>query len=127
MNRRRGMPLRSAWPGLALAGLLLGPGVATAHAFLRRASPAVGSTVRQAPREVAIDFTEGVEPRFSSITVQDASGAGVATGAAHLEGSGTRLAVGLRPLRAGTYSVTWHAVATDTHRTQGRFSFTVQQ
>ena len=126
MSRRGGMPRRRAWPGLVVAGLLLSPGAAAAHAFLKRSSPVVGSTVRQAPREVAIDFTEGVEPRFSSITVQDASGAVVDAGGVHLEGGGTRLAVGLRPLESGTYSVTWRVVATDTHKTQGRFSFTVR-
>ncbi len=125
MSRRGGT--RCAAPALALAGLLLHPGIAAAHAFLKRASPAVGSTVRPAPREVAIEFTEGVEPRFSSITVQDASGVRVDQGAAHLEGGETRLAVGLRPLVSGSYSVTWHVVATDTHRTQGRYGFTVKQ
>ena len=83
--------------------------------------------MRQAPREVAIEYTEGVEPRFSSITVQDASGIRVDVGAAHLEGGETRLAVALRPLGPGTYSVSWHVVATDTHKTQGRFSFTVKE
>ena len=116
-----------AWAALAAAGLLLSPGIAAAHAFLRHASPAVGGTMRTAPKEVAIEFTEGVEPRFSSITVQDASGARVDDGAVHLEGGETRLAVGLRSLASGTYSVSWHVVATDTHRTQGRYSFTVKE
>ena len=68
-----------------------------------------------------------MEPKFSSIAVQDASGAAVQTGDAHLAGGDTRLSIGLKPLKPGAYKVTWHATATDTHKTQGSFSFTVGQ
>jgi methionine-rich copper-binding protein CopC len=30
------------------------------------------------------------------------------------------------PLKPGVYSVKWHAVTADTHRTQGAFTFTVR-
>ena len=98
---------------------------ASAHAFLKTARPAVGSTVPTAPSQVVIHFTEGVEPVFSTIAVQDAAGARVDVGGVHLEGGAAQLAVGLKPLPPGTYSVTWHVTATDTHKTQGRFTFTV--
>ena len=123
-------PLRTAC-AVATALCLALPVAAQAHAFLKLATPGVGSTLRvargqPAPSQVVIEFTEGVEPQFSSITVQDASGARVDDGAAHLEGGGdTRLAVGLKPLQPGTYTVTWHATATDTHKTQGSYRFTV--
>jgi methionine-rich copper-binding protein CopC len=105
---------------------LLGAGPALAHAFLKSAAPAVGSEVATPPTEVAIDFTEGVEAKFSTIIVQDARGARVDTGAAHLVGgSETRLAVALKPLTPGAYKVVWHATATDTHKTEGSFTFTV--
>ena len=110
---------------MAAAGFVLCAGQAWAHAFLRSASPAVGSTVRAAPTEVAIEFTESVEPGFSTIVVQDAAGAAVATGPVHLAGGAARLAVGVGALPAGAYTVVWHAVSTDTHRTEGRFGFTV--
>jgi copper resistance protein C len=102
-------------------------GPASAHAFLKSASPAVGSTVQTAPAELAIEFTEGVEPNFTTITVVNSSGARVDTGTVHLTpGSDTHLVTGLKPLPPGTYKVTWQATATDTHKTQGSFSFTVQ-
>ncbi len=110
---------------LVFAVMLAARGTAQAHAFLRAASPPVGSTVRQAPAEVVIDFTEGVEPLFSTITVTDPSGQRVDTGRPHLDGGEERLAVAVKPLAAGTYRVTWHATATDTHKTQGSFTFTV--
>ncbi len=104
---------------------LASAGEASAHAFLKTATPAVGSTVPTAPGEVAITFTEGVEPRFSTITVQNAAGARMESGGVHLEGGATVLAVPVKSLPPGAYTVTWHATAVDTHKTQGRFGFTV--
>ena len=106
---------------------MLGAAHAEAHAFLKTAIPAVGSTVQQAPSQVVIEFTEGVEPQFSTITVQDASGARVDAGGVQLAGGDTHLAVGLKPLQPGTYKVIWHATAVDTHKTEGTYSFTVAQ
>ena len=47
-----------------VAGLALFASEASAHAFIKTASPAVGSTVETPPSQVVIDFTEGVEPLF---------------------------------------------------------------
>ena len=107
------------------AGLVLCAGAARAHAFLKTASPPVGSTVQQAPAAVTLRFTEGVEPAFSTITVQDAGGAEVSSGPVRAGVDASSLAVGVKPLTPGAYTVTWHAVSVDTHRTEGRFSFTV--
>src|SRR6185437_8717902 len=108
-------------PGLILAGH-----VAVAHALLERAVPPVGGTVAKAPADVTIVFSETVEPAFSSIVVTDAAGNRLDTGKAQTAaGDAKRLVVGVKPLSPGTYTVTWHATSTDTHRTQGHFSFTV--
>ncbi len=109
-----------------LAGLMLCAGPASAHAFLKTANPAVGSTVQAAPNQVAIEFTEGVEPRFSTIAVQDASGASVAARDVKIQGDHTHHAVALMPLQPGTYKEIWHATAVDTHKTEGNYSFTVK-
>ena len=117
-------------PGLAAALVLLA-GVAVAargeaHAFLKSASPPVGSTVA-APKSVAITFTEAVEPTFSSIVVQDAQRKRVDDGDLHAASSdGKRLEVGLKAVAPGTYTVIWHATSVDTHKTEGHFSFTVK-
>ncbi|MEJ1978997.1 MAG: copper resistance protein CopC [Acetobacteraceae bacterium] len=114
-------------PAALLATALGLAGPASAHAFLKQAAPAVGSTVRTAPTEVAITFTEGVVPQFSTITVVDSSGARVDAGSVHpAPGGDTHLATGLKALPPGLYTVTWHATATDTHKTQGSFTFTVK-
>ncbi len=118
MNMTRIIPLAACLALLASQ--------ADAHAFLKTATPAVGSTVAKSPSQVVIDFTEGVEPRFSTIAVQDAHGKQVATGSTHLVGGDTHLALDIAPLPPGTYTVVWHATATDTHKTEGKFTFTVQ-
>ena len=104
--------------------LLAIPGWSTtahAHAFLDHASPAVGSTVAS-PGAVTLYFTEQLEPKFSGAEVHSASGARVDRGKS-VSGNVMRISVG--GLAPGSYSVTWHVLSVDTHKTQGSFSFTV--
>ena len=91
--------------------------------MLDHASPAVGSTVGVAPKEVVLSFNEKLEPKFSSIEVQNASGASVNAGRARADG--TEMRVGLKPLMPGTYKVIWRVLSVDTHRTTGSFTFRV--
>jgi len=114
------------WTHLTLPAVLLAASPALAHAFLRNSSPPVGSNVPVPPKAVIIDFTEGVEPAFSAIEVQDAQGRRVDEGRPHLvAGNQTRLAVDLPRLPPGEYRVTWQATSVDTHKTEGSFHFTV--
>jgi methionine-rich copper-binding protein CopC len=108
---------------IAMIGLT---GQAEAHGKLKEASPAVEGTVRAAPGEVIITFTEALEPKFSKIEVQDAKGQRVDQGTTQaVPGEPTRLAVALKPLSAGTYRVTWRVVSVDTHRSEGSYQFIV--
>jgi hypothetical protein len=106
--------------------LLLAPlaiTAARAHAFLDHASPLVGSTVRTAPHEVALSYTQDLEAAFSTVEVTDASGARVDQGKPQVSGSTMR--VGLKPIGPGSYRVRWHVLSVDTHTTEGSFSFHV--
>lgn len=106
--------------------LIASAGVAFAHAHLRSASPPADSTVTMVPPEVAITFTEGVEPSFSTIEVTGSNGQRVDQGKPHLVGGdATRLAIGLTALPAGPYTVVWHATSVDTHKTEGTYHFTL--
>jgi methionine-rich copper-binding protein CopC len=110
------------------AGIALSAGLqpAQAHAFLDTADPTVGATVKVAPHAVTLTFTEGLEPRFSSIMVEDSNGQRVDLGDAHTAGEDpTHFAVGLKPLLPGSYKVLWRATSVDTHKTNGSYSFTV--
>lgn len=118
--------MRTAIIAFGALALLAGAPKAHAHAQLDHASPAVGSTVKAAPKDVTLWFTEALEPKFSSIEVRDARGAAMQNGTAHgVAGNTAGLAVAVKPLPPGTYTVKWKALSVDTHRTQGDFTFKV--
>ncbi len=111
---------------LLLAMLVLSPSLAFAHAHLKTANPSADSSVT-APTELSCDFTEALEPRFSTLELQDAAGHKVDTGAMHLDGSDAkRMILPLPKLPPGAYTAVWHATSIDTHRTEGRFGFTIR-
>ncbi|PKU23154.1 copper homeostasis periplasmic binding protein CopC [Telmatospirillum siberiense] len=100
---------------------------AFAHAHLLQAEPAVGAEVASAAA-VRLSFSEGVEGKFSSITVTDAAGRAVSSEPARADPQDGRV-LGLLlpgPLAPGVYSVSWSVVSVDTHRSSGHFTFTVR-
>jgi copper resistance protein C len=106
--------------------LVFGSMPAFAHAELNTTSPAADAILQSAPPEVAIEFSEAVEPKFSKIQVQDSKGLRVDKGDVHAAPTNpNRLTVGLAPLQPGTYKVTWRITSTDTHKTSGSFSFKI--
>ena len=114
-----------AWLAV-LAPLLTSP--AFAHAFLERADPPVGSSVPTAPHTLTLRFTEGVEPLFSTVAVNDGNGTAITVGKPHTaSGNDRELLVSLPDLHSGRYTVTWHVTSVDTHKTEGSFQFTVAQ
>jgi methionine-rich copper-binding protein CopC len=115
------MSAREALAGLAIIALAT---PALAHAFLTHASPGAGAVAAGPPKEIALEFSEPLEPNFSGIEVSDAAGRDVE--AAHAVINGGSMRVALNPLAAGSYRVVWRAVSVDTHRTQGAYSFTVK-
>jgi methionine-rich copper-binding protein CopC len=105
---------------------LLVPCFAWAHAMLEEAVPPVGSTVAAAPSELQLNFSESIEPRFTRVAVSGPGGAKVAVGALHVDpADDKRLLVPVAKLVPGIYTIVWHAVSVDTHRTQGTYHFTV--
>ena len=112
-------------PGLvALALLLTGAAGAGAHAFLDRADPRAGSTVKVAPAQVRIWFTESLEPAFSSLRVVNEAGRRVDKGDSQVDPTNLRLLrVSLPPLPPGTYKVIWRVLSVDSHVTEGDFTF----
>ncbi len=103
-------------------------GEAKAHAHLKSATPAMGGTVTAAPAELDLAFSEGVNPRFTGLTMTGPAGAAVATGPSKLGpgGDATLVVPVTGTLGAGTYKVVWHALATDGHKTDGAYTFTVK-
>jgi methionine-rich copper-binding protein CopC len=112
----------------ALTALLLGAGVAWGHAFLERAEPRVGSTVKSPPSQVRVWFTEAIEPAFSTLEVVSQAGERVDRGPARVDAaSPAMLQVPLKPLAPGTYRVKWRVLSVDTHVTEGDFTFRVAE
>src|SRR5512132_751482 len=92
--------------------------LAWAHAYPAVSIPNNGATVKEAPRELRIQFTEGIEVSFSQITVKGAKGDVVSQGKLRQLADDT-LAVDLKPLSAGNYSVEWQVLSVDTHISDG--------
>ncbi len=99
---------------------------AFAHAHLTGSTPAAETKLAETPAEVVLDFSEALKPKFSVIEIDDAKGARVDKGDLHIApDNAKRLAISVGPLAPGLYKVVWHVTATDTHKTEGSFSFTV--
>ena len=113
---------------LAFAALLATQSVPVhAQAFLLGADPAVGASVKAAPKQLRLNFSEGVELLFSGVEVTDGAGRGIpARDLRALPGDAAVLLLDMPPLAAGTYRVHWHVVSVDTHMTEGDFSFTIR-
>jgi methionine-rich copper-binding protein CopC len=107
----------------ALIYIALGVTAAQAHAHLDHANPPVDGTVANAPQEVALFYTQNLEPAFSTVEVTDSRGGRVDEGKAQVNGNIMR--IGLKPIGPGSYKVHWHAISVDTHSTEGTFTFRV--
>jgi copper resistance protein C len=111
------------WQTVLVTAVLIAAATnANAHAKLDHAVPAVGGTIASPPSEVTLTFTEKLEPSFSGGEVHNAAGSRVDHGV-QVNGNVMQISVGALP--AGAYSVTWHVLSVDTHKTQGSFGFNV--
>ena len=110
----------------ASLALICAATAAFAHAQLEKATP---PSAARSPGQAksGSTFSEGVEPKFTKVSVTGPGGA-VPLGAAKTEsGNQAVLIVPIsKPLSAGAYKVHWQAVSVDTHHTQGTFEFTVK-
>jgi methionine-rich copper-binding protein CopC len=110
------------------AALMLSHAHAFAHAELVSANPPANGTVQAAPEEISITFSEAVEAKFSAIEVLDDKNQRLEVGKPQRAPNDPKtLRVTVKPLRAGTYKVIWHAVSSDdSHKTKGTYEFTVK-
>jgi methionine-rich copper-binding protein CopC len=100
---------------------------ALAHSSLVRSEPKEGATLKQAPNEIRMWFTEPIKAGLSSIEVRDAAGKQIDQRDLHAdekEPALVRLALPAN-LGPGAYKVIWSAVAQDLHVARGSFSFRV--
>lgn len=109
-----------------LGASLFGAGQVFAHSHLKSEVPAANSSVA-APKELRLTFSEGVEAKFTKVSVKGPDGKPVeVTSIATVPGDNTVLVVTLGgSLAAGEYHVEWHAVSVDTHKSEGKYAFKV--
>ena len=112
---------------VAFAGLLTAAG-ALAHAHLQQQIPAAGAQLAASPQTLTLSFSEGIEPAFSGVTVTGPQQHAVATG--KLTRSADNPAQVPVPvaetLPPGEYTVAWHVVSVDGHKTKGQYTFSVK-
>lgn len=100
---------------------------ALAHAFPAQEIPKSGAVLAVPPEIVSITFTENIDAHFSGIIVTNQNGQRVDDGDILRDANNQKiLSVGMKKgdLPAGVYKVTWHALSSDGHRTQGSYKFT---
>lgn len=109
------VPLAVASPGLM------------AHPALLSSAPDQGVTLEASPREMLLQFTEAIEPSFSSITLVDPSGKEHQISTGHTDKQSARVvSFALPNLTAGAYRAYWSALGRDGHRVKGVVSFSVK-
>jgi methionine-rich copper-binding protein CopC len=103
-------------------------GAVLAHAHLVSAEPAVNDAVVEAPGELDLHFSESIDLSFSGVTIADEDQKPVATGTAKLaeDDKATLIVPITDTLKSGTYTVNWHALASDGHKSNGTYTFTVK-
>jgi copper resistance protein C len=105
---------------------LLAPAAALAHAHPNVMEPAPDSTVT-APMHISVKFSESLDPKFSSLRLTDAGGTVVSKASSAVSTTDPKhMTLDLPKLSPGVYVVRWVSVATDGHRLQGSYKFTVK-
>ncbi|MBN9305262.1 MAG: hypothetical protein BGO82_08870 [Devosia sp. 67-54] len=98
---------------------------ALAHAHLTGSEPADKAEIA-APTTLTLSFSEGLEIAFSGVEISGPSGP-VSGVSAALGADGKTLLVTLpAALPPGAYTVNWHALASDGHKTTGSYGFVVK-
>ena len=98
---------------------------ALGHAIPVRSSPANGSVLVSAPREVLVNFDSRVHVGTRNAAVRNADGVSILAEKARISRSRT-LIVPLQPgLRRGAYTVRWSIVSDDGHDEEGVIAFAV--
>ena len=111
---------------VAVAGALVLPAAAWAHAVLVRTSPVPSSVVNRPPPVVLLTYSEAVEPRFAIVSVTDAAGKQQTAGAPRRSASDPKtLVVPLHRSSQGWYLVYWRVISVDGHPVRGAFTFAV--
>ena len=119
MTRR---PLRL----FAAAALTIAAIAAYAHAHPTKTTPEPNSIV-SSPAQVSIEFSEALEPKLSKIQLTSEAGAIVSNTPSAVDAADAKhMTLALPTLAPAVYTVKWVSVATDGHKLEGSYKFTVK-
>jgi copper resistance protein C len=101
---------------------------AWAHTHLVSATAASVTSAPGAPRQVTLTFSEPVELTFSGVVIMGPDQTRLSTGAvAAVPGDATRLVVPvLDATTPGPWTIKWHAVGADGHKSNGTYTLTLK-
>jgi methionine-rich copper-binding protein CopC len=101
--------IRRTVAALVLTVLLTGlvPATVLGHAELATISPADGTTVTVAPTQIAITFTEPLDPKKSSIVLVPIGDSPILTGGVVDSADAKRMTLAVPGLASGAYEVRW--------------------
>jgi copper transport protein len=111
---------------VVVLGVFVAAGTASAHAELLSSSPGNQQLLEVAPTEIALQFTEAVDPIEPGIRLVDSDGNDVEIGGVSQAAGSDRMRSAIpETLEDGTYVVAWQGVSADSHRVRGSFTFSV--
>jgi copper transport protein len=118
--------LRIVLPLTAVVGALVLPASALAHAVLIRTVPEASVILDAPPKQLALTYSEPVEPRFAIVSVTDDAGRQQTAGPPRRSpANADTLLIPLKRTHEGWYLVYWRAISVDGHPVRGAFTFAV--
>jgi copper resistance protein C len=113
---------------IAALFFLLVPAPLSAHAYLVKSVPAQRAVLLRAPAKIQLWFNERLEPRYSSAAVFDPDGKRVDLDNAQVSAEDPKqLAVGVKALQSGRYTVKFRVLSVDGHVVEQSFPFTLRK
>ena len=107
---------------------VLFPALASAHAYLVKSVPPGRATLFASPAKIQLWFNERLEPRYSSASVLDPDGKRVDLDNAQVSSDDPKqLAIGVKQLQSGRYTVKFRVLSVDGHVVEQSFPFTVRE
>src|SRR5258708_33260708 len=119
------MRRRNSIGTFAILAVIFVAGPCFASPKLESANPATDVSVVTSPKEIKLNFSEGIIAKFSGGELKDEGGRIVTTGDPVTDSKKQLVVSVSTPLAPGRYTVSWHAVSEDTHKVKGDYSFRV--
>lgn len=112
---------------MAVLALLGGfASAAVAHDEATGTTPEDGATLETVPETITIEFSNAPIALGAVVTIKDAEGVDHAVGEVEVDGNAAVQAMDPNA-PAGTYTVAWRVVSSDSHPIEGTFEFAVQR